>query len=265
MDNQLQSLTNGFFARHETFCPRYGWLKKGFDRINGYNGFEKESSIFDADDAIEKLGVGKNQDSPTDEDKEQKFEQLLKDALKSLIDADKNLIISIQDIISGAFKYKNSFTAFKKDITKRAEPLLKPCRDRKLKSVISSMLNKDLSPENWAAAIASAAMTRPVRAWRDNDLNEFPTIINDLAQIFNDFEAVVKSQQGFTESKDAQVRLISFTHPDGSHSKQIIRADENTILKAKTALKTIKKNYSRTELEALMLMLGDELLKQEKN
>lgn len=60
MNNQLQVLTNGFFARHETFCPRYGWLKKGFDRVNGFNGFEKESNIFDADDAIEKLGVGKN-------------------------------------------------------------------------------------------------------------------------------------------------------------------------------------------------------------
>jgi hypothetical protein len=24
----------GFFARHETFCPRYGWLKKGFERGN---------------------------------------------------------------------------------------------------------------------------------------------------------------------------------------------------------------------------------------
>ncbi|QTA89668.1 DUF4007 family protein [Desulfonema magnum] len=44
---------NGFFARHETFCPRYGWLKKGFDGV-------RESDIFDSPDAIEKLGVGKN-------------------------------------------------------------------------------------------------------------------------------------------------------------------------------------------------------------
>jgi len=50
----------GFFARHETFCPRYGWLKKGFDGVEGYNGVKKEPKIFDADDAIEKLGVGKN-------------------------------------------------------------------------------------------------------------------------------------------------------------------------------------------------------------
>lgn len=25
-----QWLGEGFFARHETFCLRYGWLKKGF-------------------------------------------------------------------------------------------------------------------------------------------------------------------------------------------------------------------------------------------
>ncbi|HHC25322.1 MAG TPA: DUF4007 family protein, partial [Desulfobacterales bacterium] len=45
---------SGFFARHETFCPRYGWLKKGFD------GVLSDSDIFDTQDAIEKLGVGKN-------------------------------------------------------------------------------------------------------------------------------------------------------------------------------------------------------------
>ncbi len=49
-----------FFARHETFCPRYGWLKKGFDRVAGDNGYKADCNIFDDDYAIEKLGVGKN-------------------------------------------------------------------------------------------------------------------------------------------------------------------------------------------------------------
>lgn len=47
-------LAGGFFARHETFCPRYGWLKKGFD------GVLADPLIFDSPDAIERLGVGKN-------------------------------------------------------------------------------------------------------------------------------------------------------------------------------------------------------------
>lgn len=47
-------LAEGFFARHETFCPRYGWLKKGFD------GVSEDPGIFDSPDAIERLGVGKN-------------------------------------------------------------------------------------------------------------------------------------------------------------------------------------------------------------
>jgi hypothetical protein len=42
------------FARHETFHPRYGWLKKGFDAAR------KEPDIFIAPDATTKLGVGKN-------------------------------------------------------------------------------------------------------------------------------------------------------------------------------------------------------------
>jgi hypothetical protein len=42
------------FARHETFHPRYGWLKKGFDNVL------KDENIFHNDDATSILGVGKN-------------------------------------------------------------------------------------------------------------------------------------------------------------------------------------------------------------
>jgi hypothetical protein len=42
------------FARHETFHPRYGWLKKGFDHAS------QDPSVFLAPDATTVLGVGKN-------------------------------------------------------------------------------------------------------------------------------------------------------------------------------------------------------------
>ena len=42
------------FARHETFHPRYGWLKKGFDCA------EEDRRVFLAEDATTILGVGKN-------------------------------------------------------------------------------------------------------------------------------------------------------------------------------------------------------------
>lgn len=42
------------FARHETFHPRYGWLKKGFDEAS----YDRE--IFLREDASVRLGVGKN-------------------------------------------------------------------------------------------------------------------------------------------------------------------------------------------------------------
>jgi hypothetical protein len=47
-------VNEGVLARHETFCPRYGWLKKGFDAVS------EDSEIFDDPEAIEYLGVGKN-------------------------------------------------------------------------------------------------------------------------------------------------------------------------------------------------------------
>lgn len=49
-----KEIEKGGVARHETFTPRYGWLKKGFDAIL------KDSKVFSAPDVIEILGVGKN-------------------------------------------------------------------------------------------------------------------------------------------------------------------------------------------------------------
>ncbi len=54
--NSPNSVTqvNPVWARHETFHPRFGWLKKGFDWA------EKDSGIFVQPDAPVRLGVGKN-------------------------------------------------------------------------------------------------------------------------------------------------------------------------------------------------------------
>lgn len=43
-----------YFARHETFHPRFGWLKRGFDAV------QKNGQIFAHEDAHVELGVGKN-------------------------------------------------------------------------------------------------------------------------------------------------------------------------------------------------------------
>ncbi len=42
------------FSRHETFHPRFGWIKKGFDRTS------QDGKVFLEDDATTRLGVGKN-------------------------------------------------------------------------------------------------------------------------------------------------------------------------------------------------------------
>lgn len=42
------------FARHETFHPRFGWLKKGFDKAT------EDNSVFSKESAPVVLGVGKN-------------------------------------------------------------------------------------------------------------------------------------------------------------------------------------------------------------
>lgn len=51
---EMESVGSPAFARHETFAPRFGWLKKGFD------GAGSESKLFLLTDAHLRLGVGKN-------------------------------------------------------------------------------------------------------------------------------------------------------------------------------------------------------------
>jgi len=49
-----QAVPNPGFARHETFHLRFGWLKKCYDAV------KKDERVFQRDDALVRLGVGKN-------------------------------------------------------------------------------------------------------------------------------------------------------------------------------------------------------------
>ncbi len=50
----LEANAQSIFAAHQTFHPRFGWLKKGFDAV------EKDPTVFSREDAPLVLGVGKN-------------------------------------------------------------------------------------------------------------------------------------------------------------------------------------------------------------
>ena len=51
---RLESACKPVFARHETFHPRYGWVKKAYD------AGAKDPHVFNEDMAVVRLGVGKN-------------------------------------------------------------------------------------------------------------------------------------------------------------------------------------------------------------
>lgn len=51
---RLESSCEPVFARHETFHPRYGWVKKSVDAASG------GPDVFASEDAVLVLGVGKN-------------------------------------------------------------------------------------------------------------------------------------------------------------------------------------------------------------
>ena len=51
---RLEAACQPAFARHETFHPRYGWVKKAYDAAAA------DGDVFNSDDAVVTLGVGKN-------------------------------------------------------------------------------------------------------------------------------------------------------------------------------------------------------------
>lgn len=48
------------FSGHETFPLRYGWLKKAYEAVRDAQGTERARTVFSADDAIARFGVGRN-------------------------------------------------------------------------------------------------------------------------------------------------------------------------------------------------------------
>jgi hypothetical protein len=48
------------FSGHETFPPRYGWLKKGLDAVHNAPTPKKAKALFSDQSAIARFGVGKN-------------------------------------------------------------------------------------------------------------------------------------------------------------------------------------------------------------
>ena len=51
---RLESACQPVFARHETFQPRYGWVRKAVEAA------ENDRAMFNRDDAVIQMGVGKN-------------------------------------------------------------------------------------------------------------------------------------------------------------------------------------------------------------
>jgi len=54
MNSMEKNLSIGKTGRHETFTPRYGWIKKGYEKA------KKNPHVFKDTNDIEQLGVGKN-------------------------------------------------------------------------------------------------------------------------------------------------------------------------------------------------------------
>src|SRR5436309_2723458 len=50
----MEQLTDVMFSGHETFAFRQGWMKKGVDAVG------RDADVFNADEAMTTLGVGKN-------------------------------------------------------------------------------------------------------------------------------------------------------------------------------------------------------------
>lgn len=51
---RIETACSAAFARHESFHPRYGWIKKAVD------GSSDDANLFSREDAVVTLGVGKN-------------------------------------------------------------------------------------------------------------------------------------------------------------------------------------------------------------
>ena len=208
------------------------------------------------------LGCGSFSDSEEmDFEQVAKFQQALRDTLIELSRVDAILQQNIAENILGAFGWQEGVSLLQKELQRRATPLLTRCADKQLKPFLTALCKSFPSADDWLISAATIINQRPVDSWRDNDLQIFTAKVHDFARRFSAFEAVVTAELALPASqKGKDVRFVAMMDDTGAMPGKVITVSQRTQVEMGKIMAELDDAYDIEELEALMVLLGEQLL-----
>lgn len=213
-------------------------------------------------DLPEALGCGAFSDSK-EMDPEQviKFQQVLRDALVELSKAGQILQQNIADNILQAFNWHEDVSLLQKELQSRAIPLRTRCADKQLKPFLTALCKSSTSNDEWLVSVGTIINQRPVDSWRDNDLQIFTAKVHDFSRRFSALEAVVTAELSLPVNQEGKdVRFVAIMDGSGAMPGKVVTVNKKTESSMRKIMNELEGTYDTEELEALMILLGEQLL-----
>ncbi|MEW6378866.1 MAG: hypothetical protein AB1611_04585 [bacterium] len=186
----------------------------------------------------------------------------LQEALLELHNAFDRLNIEVQQIIMEAFGFHaktNTLQPFRKEMQKRISPLINPCQDKGLKSVLSAFINRCEDDAEWIRGIAGQTIKKPVDSWHDTDIEPFRASMLELSARIESLRELVAAGLGLGDDSNV---VVTLTRGDGKTHRRVVRLDEVTRRKLRQNFSNI---FSQSlDMRAALCALLSESLEEKK-
>ena len=118
------------------------------------------------------------------------FFRTLRDALSELEQAYDILLNSVEQLLAEAFGLTPTAERLRRQLVKRAEPLLAVTIEMDLKGFLIQVCSGGYDFSSWIEAIATYLAKKPPSAWMETDKAQFEINLSQIARKFRHFEAV---------------------------------------------------------------------------
>ena len=131
-----------------------------------------------------------DEETATDAKAISEFFRTLRDALSELEQAYDILLNSVEQLLAEAFGLTPTAEELRKQLVKRAEPLLAVTIEMDLKGFLIQVCSGGHDFSSWLEAIATYLAKKPPSAWVETDKAQFEINLSQIARKFRHFETV---------------------------------------------------------------------------
>lgn len=159
-------------------------------------------------------------------EKVEEFSRRLAAAVDELRQCYSALLDSLRIRLAEEFGTAGDPENVREDLRNRSLHLVDGVIDRKLKSLLMSVVNKDFDDKDWLEALSMVIVGRPPEAWSDDDVTRFELETLELSRRFARVEGLYWDMRVQSSSSPAEARRVTVTHPDGGEVSEVLWVDK---------------------------------------